>query len=84
MWFNSDAMSGRARADRRCRADTAYHEQDLMCRLIREEADQWVIRRFLRLPAISEGEGDPLKMMALRLNVWLAEESPDQRLSWQV
>jgi predicted phage terminase large subunit-like protein len=36
---------------------TVYHENDLMCRLEREQSDLW---RVLRLPAISEGDGDPL------------------------
>jgi predicted phage terminase large subunit-like protein len=36
---------------------TAYHELDLMCRLEREQPDIWKV---VRLPAISEGEGDPL------------------------
>jgi predicted phage terminase large subunit-like protein len=36
---------------------TAYHELDLMCRLEREQPDIWKV---VRLPAISEGLGDPL------------------------
>jgi predicted phage terminase large subunit-like protein len=36
---------------------TAYHELDLMCRLEREQVDIWKV---VRLPAISEGAGDPL------------------------
>jgi hypothetical protein len=36
---------------------TAYHEMDLMMRLEREHSDLW---RVVRLPALSEGEGDPL------------------------
>jgi hypothetical protein len=33
------------------------HEDDLMGRLLRVQQGQWEV---LRLPAISEGEGDPL------------------------
>jgi predicted phage terminase large subunit-like protein len=36
---------------------TPLHEDDLLCRLAREQADAWHI---LRLPAISEGDGDAL------------------------
>jgi hypothetical protein len=36
---------------------TPMHEDDLLCRLIREQGDNWYV---LRLPAISEGEGDAL------------------------
>jgi predicted phage terminase large subunit-like protein len=36
---------------------TPLHENDLMCRLIREQGDDWHV---VRLPAISEGEGDAL------------------------
>jgi predicted phage terminase large subunit-like protein len=36
---------------------TPMHENDLMCRLMREQGDDWYV---LRLPAISEGEGDAL------------------------
>ena len=36
---------------------TAYHEADLMMRLEREHSDLW---RVVRLPALSEGDGDPL------------------------
>jgi predicted phage terminase large subunit-like protein len=36
---------------------TAYHEADLMMRLEREHSDLW---RVVRLPALSEGNGDPL------------------------
>jgi predicted phage terminase large subunit-like protein len=36
---------------------TAYHEMDLMMRLEREHSDLW---RVVRLPALSEGDGDPL------------------------
>jgi predicted phage terminase large subunit-like protein len=36
---------------------TAYHELDLMCRLEREQPEIWKV---VRLPAISEGDGDPL------------------------
>ena len=35
----------------------AYHEMDLMMRLEREHSDLW---RVVRLPALSEGDGDPL------------------------
>jgi predicted phage terminase large subunit-like protein len=36
---------------------TPLHQDDLLCKLLREQADAW---RVLRLPALSEGEGDAL------------------------
>jgi len=36
---------------------TRWHESDLAARLLLDDRDQWEV---LRLPAVSEGEGDPL------------------------
>jgi predicted phage terminase large subunit-like protein len=56
-WFTSDLLSRLTPTGRIVLIATPMHEDDLMGRLLRVQAGQWEV---LRLPAISEGEGDPL------------------------
>jgi predicted phage terminase large subunit-like protein len=56
-WFTSDLLSRMTPFGRIVLIATPMHEDDLMGRLLRLQAGQWEV---LRLPAISEGEGDPL------------------------
>jgi predicted phage terminase large subunit-like protein len=56
-WFTSDFLSRLTPYGRIVLIATPMHEDDLMGRLLRIQQDQWEV---LRLPAISEGEGDPL------------------------
>jgi hypothetical protein len=57
-WSKSDVMSRPIEpTDDVVLTSPSYHEEDLMTRLIREEAADWIV---LRIPAISECEGDPL------------------------
>jgi predicted phage terminase large subunit-like protein len=56
-WFVSDLLSRLTPTGRIVLIATPMHEDDLMGRLLRVQQGQWEV---LRLPAISEGEGDPL------------------------
>jgi predicted phage terminase large subunit-like protein len=56
-WFTSDLLSRLTPTGRIVLIATPMHEDDLMGRLLRIQANQWKV---LRLPAISEGAGDPL------------------------
>jgi predicted phage terminase large subunit-like protein len=56
-WFHSDLTTRLTPDGAIILIATPFHEDDLMCRLQREQAGEWKV---LRLPAISEGDGDPL------------------------
>jgi predicted phage terminase large subunit-like protein len=63
-YYHSDLMSRLTPAGAVILIATPFHENDLMCRLLREQADAW---RVLRMPAIAEAddqlgrmEGEPL------------------------
>jgi predicted phage terminase large subunit-like protein len=63
-WFNSDLLPRLKPRGGIVLIATPFHEDDLMCRLARVQADAW---RFLRMPAIAEAddqlgrkEGEPL------------------------
>jgi predicted phage terminase large subunit-like protein len=57
-WFNSDVMSRpRETTDAVVVVATPYHQLDLLCRLQRDQPGEWKV---LRLPAVSEGDDDPL------------------------
>jgi predicted phage terminase large subunit-like protein len=56
-WFTSDLLSRLTPSGRIVLIATPMHEDDLMGRLLRVQGEQW---RVLRLPAFSEGAGDPL------------------------
>jgi predicted phage terminase large subunit-like protein len=56
-WFHSDLLTRLTPDGAVILIATPFHEADLMCRLQKEQPQEW---RVLRLPAISEGGGDPL------------------------
>ena len=56
-WYKSDLLPRLTPRGRIVLIGTAYHEDDLLARIQRIEGDAWHV---LRLPAISEGDGDPL------------------------
>jgi predicted phage terminase large subunit-like protein len=56
-WFTSDLLSRLTPTGRVILIATPMHEDDLMGRLLRIQAERWKV---LRLPALSEGDGDPL------------------------
>jgi hypothetical protein len=56
-WFTSDLLSQLTPSGRIVLIATPMHEDDLMGRLLRVQAERWKV---LRLPALSEGDGDPL------------------------
>jgi predicted phage terminase large subunit-like protein len=56
-WFTSDLLSRLTPSGRIVLIATPMHEDDLMGRLLRVQGERWKV---LRLPALSEGDGDPL------------------------
>jgi predicted phage terminase large subunit-like protein len=56
-WFANDLLSRLTPSGRIVLIATPLHQDDLMGRLMRIQGDQWKV---LRLPAISEGDGDAL------------------------
>jgi predicted phage terminase large subunit-like protein len=56
-WFVSDLLSRLTPTGRIVLIATPMHQDDLMGRLQRLQGDRWHV---LRMPAISEGDGDPL------------------------
>jgi predicted phage terminase large subunit-like protein len=59
-WFTNDLLTRLTPDGAIILIATPFHEDDLMGRLQRLQADEWKV---LRLPAISEGDGDPLGRM---------------------
>jgi predicted phage terminase large subunit-like protein len=56
-WYKSDLLPRLTPRGKVVLIGTAYHEDDLLARIQRIEGSSWHV---LRLPAISEGDGDPL------------------------
>lgn len=56
-WYRSDLLPRLTPRGKIVLIGTAYHEDDLLARIQRVEAASWCV---LRLPAISEGDDDPL------------------------
>jgi predicted phage terminase large subunit-like protein len=56
-WFTSDLLSRLTPTGRIVLIATPMHQDDIMGRLLRVQPERWKV---LRLPALSEGEGDPL------------------------
>lgn len=56
-WYRNDIRTRRTPGCPTILVQTRWHEDDLTGRLLLQEPDDW---RYVRLPAISEGEGDPL------------------------
>ena len=56
-WYRNDIRTRRTPGCPTIVVQTRWHEDDLTGRLLLQEPDDW---RYVRLAAISEGDGDPL------------------------
>ena len=56
-WYRNDIRTRRTPGCPTILVQTRWHEDDLTGRLLLQEPDDW---RYVRLAAISEGDGDPL------------------------